>query len=70
MNQYCRYCSYCIYGDAVWCEKKMKVISENTAKRVNHCKDFEFNESDCFDLTKTYKPKEKKDRTFEQLKLF
>lgn len=45
MKQYCRYCSHCCYGDAIYCEAKNKTMSENTAKSVNHCKDFEILES-------------------------
>jgi hypothetical protein len=59
MKQYCRYCANCHYGDVVWCDAKEKTMSENTAKTVNRCKDFIFNEIDVFgDLDKRYKPRE------------
>lgn len=70
MKQYCRYCAYCVIGDAVYCEKHKKVMRERTACVVNKCKDFAFNEIDVFDVHHIYKPKEKKDKTFKQLKLF
>ena len=63
MKQYCRYCAYCSYADGCYCSKKNKPMSESAAKRVNACKDFEFNEIDVFymgDMTKTYKPRIKK----------
>lgn len=65
MKQYCRYCANCVYGDCVWCDELNKVISESTAKSVNHCKSFIFNPIDAFnpfnalDETKRYKPREK-----------
>lgn len=68
MKQYCRYCSHCTYSDVAYCEVKNKTMSKNTAKSVNHCKDFEFNELDVFDIEKKYKPTEEKE--FKQLKLF
>lgn len=55
MKQYCRYCSYCCYGDVAYCEKQKKTMSDEKAKRVNQCKDFEFNEIDVFNPDKTYK---------------
>lgn len=68
MKEYCRYCSHCCYGDAIYCEVKNKTMSENTAKSVNHCKDFAFCELDVFDIEKKYKPT--KEKEFKQLKLF
>ncbi len=59
MNQYCRYCSWCTYGDAVYCDKKKATMSEASAKRVNSCKNFAFNEIDVF-TGNIYKPKEEK----------
>lgn len=67
MKQYCRYCAYCIYGDAVYCEVHNSTMSEQTAKRVNKCKNFTFNELDVFTMNK-YKPRTiKKD---DKIKLF
>ena len=61
MKQYCRYCANCVYGDCVYCSEHKKVMSEASAKRVNHCKDFIFNKIDALgcDLDKKYKPREK-----------
>ena len=60
MKRYCRYWSNCIVGDAVYCEALNKTMSEEKAKRVNHCKEFVFNEIDVFDLKKRYKPRKAK----------
>lgn len=60
MKQYCRYCANCVYGDAVWCHELRKIMSESSAKTVNHCKHFVFNEIDVFDLDKKYKPRAEK----------
>lgn len=63
MTQYCRYCSNCHYGDVVYCDIKNKTMSIEKAKRVNHCKDFDFNELDVFydgDMDKVYKPRKPK----------
>lgn len=62
MKQYCRYCANCVYGDCVYCCEHKKEMSEASAKRINHCKDFIFNEIDALggDLDKKYKPREKK----------
>ncbi len=68
MKQYCRYCIWCIDGDAIWCEKLIKIMSEAAAKRVNKCKDFEFNETDAFNPDHTYK--ERKEKEYKQLTLF
>lgn len=68
MKQYCRYCAYCIYGDHVWCEQHEKTMSEETAKKVNTCKDFEFNPIDVFTHNK-YKPRKKKTGNFKQERL-
>ena len=45
-------------------------MSASSAKRLNTCKDFEFNEIDVFDFEHIYKPKEPKHSDGEQLKLF
>lgn len=57
MKQYCRYCSESSYGDVVYCAAKNKTMSEESAKRVNHCKDFSFCKYDVFNPDKEYKPK-------------
>ena len=61
-NQYCKYCSHCcaFEDDMAYCEIKNKTYSKAQCSRLNKCKSFEFNEIDAFDLTKTYKPREKK----------
>ena len=48
MTQYCRYCISLAYGNGTWCSKHKKEMSDSTAKRVNHCKDFGFCEIDAF----------------------
>ena len=68
-KQYCVYCSYMICGDANYCEKHKKCLSDNAIKSVNKCKDFAFVELNALTM-KTYKSREKKAKTFEQLKLF
>lgn len=72
MKQYCRYCTLCVYGDAVYCSKKEKTMSEEKAKRVNNCKDFDFNEIDVFNPERIYKPRKKVDveKRIYQEKLF
>ena len=73
MKQYCRYCANCVCGDVVYCSEFHKVMSETSAKSVNHCKKFDFNPIDAlsFDLNKTYKPREKKVKVEDnQLSLF
>lgn len=61
MKQYCRYCAHCHYGDVVYCDDKYKTMSKPTAKTINKCKSFDFNEIDVFyggDMDKKYKPRE------------
>ena len=70
MKQYCRYCCACCYGDAVWCHIKKKTMSEEQAKKVNNCKEFVFNEIDVFDPNHKYKPRDNKEKNYEQLSLF
>ena len=72
MKQYCRYCANCIYGDVVWCDELEKVMSEASAKTVNHCKKFVFNPIDAFNVENgRYKPREKKEKKDNgQLNLF
>ena len=71
MKQYCRYCANCIYGDVVWCDELEKVISEASAKTVNHCKHFVFCEGDVFNPLHKYKPMQKREKIDNgQLELF
>ena len=48
MKQYCRYCVNLAARNETWCEKRQKEMYNSAAKRVNHCKDFEFFEIDAF----------------------
>lgn len=48
IKQYCRYCSHLCTGNGIWCDAKQKILSESTAKAVNHCNDFDFCEVDAF----------------------
>ena len=48
MTQYCRYCVHLAAGNGTWCEAHEKEMSDSAAKRVNHCKDFDFCEIDAF----------------------
>lgn len=48
MKQYCRYCCYLVVGDANYCSKHEKTMSEATAKSLNRCSDFAFNQMDAF----------------------
>ena len=61
MKQYCRYCSHCSYGDVVYCEKLKITMSEEKAKRINRCKDFEFLEIDVFNPDHTYKERQQEE---------
>ena len=60
MKQYCRYCTYLVTGNGIYCTAKNKEMKEITAKSLNHCEQFEFNEIDAFGETDGYKPREKK----------
>ncbi len=46
MKQYCRYCVNCICGDFNYCDFKNKVMSDNTIKTINKCKNFQFCQTD------------------------
>ena len=70
MNQYCRYCSNLVTGNGTYCEAKEKEISDNTATRINHCKLFEFNELDAYDIDHKYKPRKHKSSNFTNESLF
>ena len=61
-KQYCRYCAHCVatLDDLAFCEKLQKEMSESSAKRVNSCKEFLFNEMDAFNPEVKYKPRAKK----------
>lgn len=67
MNQYCRYCANCCITEnesIIWCEVKMEIYSASKAKRLNKCKDFDFNPNDVFGQNedgtfKQYNPREK-----------
>ena len=74
MKQYCRYCSYLVTGNGTYCTVKNKEMADSTAKSVNHCKEFDFNEMDAFFETDGYKPRKPKQNKskgiiFEQLEM-
>ena len=72
MKQYCRYCNNLVTGNGTYCTVKNKVIADSTAKSINHCKEFEFNEIDAFAETKGYKPRNTKvteNSDFEQMSI-
>ena len=48
MKQYCRYCTNLVTGNGIYCTEKNITMRESTAKSVNHCESFEFNEIDAF----------------------
>ena len=60
MKQYCRYCSYLVTGNGTYCTAKNKEMADSTAKAVNHCEGFEFNEVDAFFETNGYRPRKPK----------
>ena len=62
MKQYCRYCSHCNYGDVAYCEKLKRTMSDEKAKRINQCKDFDFLEIDVFNPNRSYKERQKKEK--------
>jgi len=48
-----------------------ETMSEASAKSVNHCKSFDLNPMDAFDLDKVYKPREVKQRQCDgQIEMF
>ena len=70
MKQYCRYCSNLVTGNGIYCTEKKIVMQESTAKSVNHCDAFEFNEIDAFFETKGYKersPRKPRENTIDQI---
>lgn len=65
MTQYCRYCNNAnLVGDDIfYCHPKNEVYGIEKSKRVNHCREFEFNENDLWRCDEngnfeTYKPRE------------
>lgn len=69
MNQYCRYCNNLVTGNGTYCEAKEKEISDSAASRINHCKKFEFNEIDAYDITRRYKPRRKPTHNYKQIQM-
>ena len=60
MNKYCRYCAYMCCGDANYCSKHNECYSDEKIKRVNRCKDFEFNPIDAINPGQKYTPRKSK----------
>ena len=59
MKQYCRYCAYLATGNGTWCAAHEREMSDSAAKRLNRCKDFDFNEIDAFfGNPNPYRPRE------------
>ena len=59
MKQYCRYCVNLVAGNGTYCEAHETDMSEVAAKRLNHCKDFDFCEIDAFgENLAGYRPRE------------
>ena len=69
MKQYCRYCSHCNYGDVAYCEKLKRTMSDEKAKRINQCKDFDFLEIDVFNPNNSYKERQK-NKKYKQMNIF
>lgn len=83
MNQYCRYCNNAnlIGDDIFYCQPKDEVYGIEKSKRINKCKDFDFNENDLWRCDEngnfqTYCPRRREKKTedvgtkFENLSLF
>lgn len=79
IKQYCRYCNNALdyNGEATdfLCETDNRFYPASKAKRINKCKNFEFNENDIFRYDAdgnfaTYKPRDKyaKRQPKEQIK--
>ncbi|MBE5852891.1 MAG: hypothetical protein E7299_08120 [Lachnospiraceae bacterium] len=67
MKQYCRYCCYLVVGDANYCTKQARTMSDASAKAVNRCSDFAFNPMDAFlENEKGYTPRKPKQPKKEQ----
>lgn len=57
------------YINVSWCSAKQKEMSSNSAKTVNHCKEFVFNPIDAFNIEfGRYKPREKKNKKDNEVK--
>lgn len=69
MKQYCRYCSHCHYGDVAYCDKLERTMSDEKAKRINQCKDFDFLEIDVFNPNNSYKERQK-NKKHKQMNIF
>lgn len=72
MKQYCRYCGYMVVGDASYCSKQERCISDATAKSPNRCHDFTYNPIDAFgENEKGYQPRTPKKKQCDgQMSLF
>ena len=72
MKQYCRYCCHLVVGDANYCSRQKRTISESTAKGINRCTDFIYNPIDAFfENKKGYQPREPKKKQCDgQISLF
>lgn len=64
MTKYCRYCNNAnLVGDDIfYCQPKNEVYGIEKSKRVNHCREFDFNENDLWRCDEngnfeTYKPR-------------
>lgn len=68
MKQYCRYCGHCFFGDDLICGIMQQPITEESAKRVNNCRDFAFVEEDVFNPDHKYKPRQVSELTKNQIK--
>lgn len=65
MKQYCKYCVWLCTSNGIYCDKREKYISENTAKKVNNCENFCFCSIDAFNPNNKYKPREKKSKQID-----
>ncbi len=70
MTQYCRYCNNFVTGNGSYCELYEKEMSDESAKRTNKCKGFEFNPMDAFaENLNGYQPRKPKRKDGEQIKM-
>lgn len=72
MKQYCRYCAWMVVGDANYCSRQERTMSDGCAKSPNRCHDFTFNPIDAFgENEKGYHPREPKKKQCDgQMSLF
>lgn len=71
MAQYCRYCNYMVCGDANYCSVRNECYSDERIKRVNYCRDFEFNPIDALGENPAgYTPRKPKTYDGEQIAMF